>query len=89
MQPSPHATLSTVADARVRLAALSSAVQHYCAFLHSCRQYGLLSPPAEALAEVALRQAEAGEDGVRGSGGGVRVADATTLRQNKIEKFKR
>lgn len=91
MQPSPHATLSTAADPRVRLAALSGAVQHYRAFLHRCRQYGLLSPPAAALAEVALRQAEAGEDGVRGSGsgGGVRVADATTLRQNKIEKFKR
>lgn len=76
------------ADPRVRMAALSGAVQHYRAFLHRCRQYGLLSPPAEALAEVALRQAEAGEGGSSGSGSG-RVVDATTLRQNKIEKFKR
>ncbi|KAI7842410.1 hypothetical protein COHA_004049 [Chlorella ohadii] len=76
------------ADPRVRLAALSNAVQQYRAFLHCCRQYDLLSPPAEALADVALRQAALAEEG--GSGGsGSRVMDATTLRQNKIEKFKR
>lgn len=72
----------------MRLAALSNAVQQYRAFLHCCRQYDLLSPPAEALADVALRQAALAEEG--GSGGsGSRVMDATTLRQNKIEKFKR
>ncbi|PRW58850.1 TOR signaling pathway regulator [Chlorella sorokiniana] len=82
------ASYTHAADPRVRLAALSSAVQHYRAFLHRCRQYGLLSPPAEALAEVALQQAESGDGGSSSSSGG-RVVDATTLRQNKIEKFKR
>lgn len=74
----------------MRLAALTGAAQHYRAFLHRCRQYGLLSPPAEALAEAALRQAEAGEGGGgSGGSGSVRAVDAATLRQSKIEKFKR
>lgn len=73
----------------MRLAALTGAAQHYRAFLHRCRQYGLLSPPAEALAEAALQQAEAGEGSSSGGGSSGRVVDAATLRQNKIEKFKR
>ena len=76
------------ADPGVRLAALNSAGQHYRAFLHRCHQYGLLSPPAAALVEAALQQGDE-EDGVASSGGSARSMDAATLRQNKIEKFKR
>ena len=73
----------TADDPAVRLAALAAAARHYCAFLLRCRQYGLLSPPAEAAANVALKQAGQG-------GGGVSPpVDAATLRHNKIESFKR
>ena len=88
----PHPTSLPVfaADPSVRLAALSSAGQHYRAFLHRCRQYGLLSPPAAAMVEAALQQEQGGEHGSGGSNGGsARPMDAATLRQNKIEKFKR
>lgn len=70
------------ADPKVRLEALHAAGQHYRAYLHRARQYGLLSPPAAALAEAALAQGE-------GGGGGGPAMDAATLRQHKIEKFKR
>ncbi|KAL4859751.1 PP2A regulatory subunit TAP46 [Chlorella vulgaris] len=71
-------------DPSVRLAALSSASQHYRTFLHHCRQYGLLSPPAAALAAVALRQGQGGSSSSSGP-----AMDAASMRQNKIEKFKR
>lgn len=67
----------------MRLAALGDAAQHYRAYLHRCRQYSLLSPPAAALAEAVLSRG----DGEGSSGGG--ATDAATLRQHKIEKFKR
>lgn len=68
---------------------MSEAAQHYRVYLHRCRQYGLLSPPALALADAALGGAEEGEeDGSSGSSGGGRL-DPAALRQHKIEKFKR
>ena len=73
----------------MRLAALNSAGRHYRAFLHRCRQYGLLSPPAAALVEAALQQEQGDEADREGrNGGSARSMDAATLRQNKIEKFK-
>lgn len=71
-------------DATLRLDSLTAASKQYSVFLLRCRQYGLLSGPARALADAALQRA----DGT-GAGDGTRVLDPTTLRQNKIEKFKR
>jgi hypothetical protein len=71
----------------VRLAALTAAGEQHRMFLLRCRQYGLLSGPARALADAALQQTEG-----QGGGGGsssARSLDPATLRQNKIEKFKR
>jgi hypothetical protein len=72
----------TAGEPSARLQALTLAAQQYRAYLHRCRQYGLLSPPAASLADAALQSSE--ESGSNG-----RTADAATLRQNKIEKFKR
>lgn len=69
----------------MRLAALEAAGQHYRAFLHRCRQYELLSPPAAALAKGVLEGGEG--DSSSGSNGG--RLDPAALRQSKIEKFKR
>lgn len=60
-------------DPAVRLAALEAAGQHYRAFLHRCRQYDLLSPPAAALARGIL------EGGGGGGGGGAHRAEAELL----------
>ncbi|EFN57365.1 hypothetical protein CHLNCDRAFT_142745 [Chlorella variabilis] len=80
-------THTHAADPRARIAALTSAAEQYRAFLHRCRQYGLLSPPATAMADAALQQGDGGGD--HGSKQQGRTLDAATLRQNKIEKFKR
>ncbi|KAL4448055.1 hypothetical protein ABPG75_005274 [Micractinium tetrahymenae] len=78
------ATHTHAEDPAVRLAALEAAGEHYRAFLHRCRQYDLLSPPAAALAEGVLERGEGSS-----SGSGSRQLDPAALRQSKIEKFKR
>ncbi|PSC76424.1 TAP42 like family [Micractinium conductrix] len=79
-------------DASVRLDALNQAGQLYRVFLHRCRQYDLLSQPAAAMAQAVLGVGERdGDGGARGSGSGSGSGrlDPASLRQHKIEKFKR
>ena len=56
-------------------------MERYLSFLHRCRQYDLLGREAGALLEGL-------EEGGGGRGSGARP-DPSTLRQNKILKFKR
>ena len=86
--PPPH----PAEDASVRLDALNQAGQLYRVFLHRCRQYDLLSQPAAAMAQAVLGVGERdGDGGARGSGSGSGSGrlDPASLRQHKIEKFKR
>ena len=70
--------------------ALQAAVQQYRAYLLVARQYELLSPQAAAMAEAALERHDEGEGDAGGSGRAVAAGlDPATLRQHKIDKFKR